>query len=150
MGVKTGKYHLISTLATAAKSSPLQLWCQYTSQIEMTLNMIQTCRQDPTIYAYKALNGPFDYNKTLLGPLGSPSVLYDDPTNRNTFAPHCTDAIYVAPSMLHYRNRKYWVPSTQKMRISRSARIHPEHCEVPTILEADKNLITAYNLPTSM
>ena len=29
MGVKTSKYHLISSLATIAKSSPLQIWCQY-------------------------------------------------------------------------------------------------------------------------
>ena len=28
MGVKTGKYYLISSLATVAKISPLQLWCQ--------------------------------------------------------------------------------------------------------------------------
>ena len=79
--------------------------------------MLGTCRQDPTVSAYEAINGPFDYNKTPLAPLGYPAVLYNDPTNRNTFAPHCTDAIYIALSMLHYCNRKYWVPSTQKMRI---------------------------------
>ena len=150
MGVKTGKYHLISSLATVAKSSPLQLWRQYIPQIEMTLNMLQTCRQDPTIHAYKVLSGPFDYNKTSLAPLRLLSVLYDDPTNRNTFAPHYTDTIYVAPSMLHYCNRKYWVPSTQKMRISSSAKIYPEHFEVPTILEADKTLITASDILMAM
>ena len=64
MGVKTGKYHLISSLATVAKSIPLQLWCQYIPQIETTLNMLQTCRRDPTISVYEALNGPFDYNKS--------------------------------------------------------------------------------------
>ena len=150
MGVKTSKYHLISSLATVAKSSPLQLWCQYMPQIEMTLIMLRTCRRDPTISAYESLNGPFNYNKTPLASLGYPAVLYDNPTNRNTIAPHCTDAIYVAPSMLHYRNRKYWVPSTQKMRISSSARIYPEHCEVTTILEADKTLLTASDLLAAM
>ena len=75
MGVKTGKYHLISSLATVAKSSPLQLWCQYMPQIEMTLNMLRTCKRDPTISAYEALNGPFDYNKTPLVPLVLPAVL---------------------------------------------------------------------------
>ena len=54
----------------------------------MTLNMLQTDRKDPTISAYEALNGPFDYNKTPLAPLGLPAVIYDDPTNRNTFVPH--------------------------------------------------------------
>ena len=70
IGVKTGKYYLISSLAMVYKSIPLQLWCQYIPQIEMTLNMPQQFRQDPTISAYEALNGPFDYNKTPLVPLG--------------------------------------------------------------------------------
>ena len=116
----------------------------------MTLNMLRTCRRYPTISAFKALNGPFGYNKTPLASLGYPAVLYDNPTDRNTFAPHCTDAIYVAPSMLHYRNRKYWVLSTQKMRISSSARIYPEHCKVPTILEEDKTIIAAADLLAKM
>ena len=70
MGVKTGKYHLIFSLATVTKSSPLQLWFQYIPQIKMTLNMLKTCRQDPTISSYEALNGSFDYNKTPLSPIG--------------------------------------------------------------------------------
>ena len=112
--------------------------------------MLQTRRQDCTISAYKALNGPFGYNKTPLAPLRSPEVIYGDPTTRNTFAPHCTDAVYVAPSMLRYRNRKYWVPSTHKMRILSSARIYPENCKVPIISEADKTLIAASDLLTAM
>ena len=112
----------------------------------MTLNMLQTCRRDPTISAYEALNGPFYYNKNPLEPLGSPAVLYDNPTNKNTFAPHCTDAIYVAPSMLHYCNINFWVPSTHKMLISSSARIYPENYEVPTISEADKTLVAASDI----
>ena len=116
----------------------------------MTLNILRSCRRDPTISAYEALNGQFDYNKTPLGPLGSPAVIYDDPTTRNSFAPQCTDAIYIAPYMLHYRNRKYWVPSTHKMHISISAIIYPEHCKVPTISEADKTLISASDLLTAM
>ena len=116
----------------------------------MTLNMLRTCRQDPTISAYEALNGKFDYNKTPMAPLGSPAVIYDNPTTRNNFASHFTDAIYVEPSMIHYRNRKYWVPSTHKMRISSSTRIYPDHCKIPTISEADKILIAASDLVTSM
>ena len=116
----------------------------------MTLNMLRTCRQDPTISAYEALNGPFDYNKTPLAPLGSLAVIYNYPTTRNNFVPHCTDAINVAPSILHYRNIKYWVPSTQKMRISSSARIYPKHCKVSTISESDKTLIAAADLLTAM
>ena len=73
--VKTGKYHLISSLATVAKSIPLQLWFQYMPQIEITLNILRTCRRDPAISTSKALNGLFDYSKTPLVPIESPAVL---------------------------------------------------------------------------
>ena len=36
------------------------------------------------------------------------------------------------------------------MRISSSAKIYPEHCKVPTILEADKTLIAASDLLAAM
>ena len=36
------------------------------------------------------------------------------------------------------------------MRISSLARIYPEHCKIPTISEADKNLIAASDLLTEM
>ena len=36
------------------------------------------------------------------------------------------------------------------MGISISARIYPEHCKVPTILEADKTLIAASDILTAM
>ena len=52
--------------------------------------------------------------------------------------------------MLHYRNRKYWVPYTQKMRVPSSARIYPEHCEVPNISETEKILIATSNLLAAM
>ena len=52
--------------------------------------------------------------------------------------------------MLHYRNRKYWVPSTHKILISSSAIIYPEHCKVPTLLEVYKTLIAASDLLTAM
>ena len=85
-----------------------------------------------------------------MAPLGPPAVIYNNPTTRNIFLPHCTDAIYVAQSMLHYRNRKYWVPSTHKMLISSSARIDPEHFKILTMSEADKTLIAESDLLTAM
>ena len=85
-----------------------------------------------------------------MAPLVLLELIYDDPTIRNSFRPNCTVAIYVAPSMLHDLNRKYWVPSTHKMRISRSARIYLEHCKIPTTSEADKTLIATSDLLTGM
>ena len=46
--LKTAKYHLIASLSTVTKQTPLQFWCAYLPQVEMTLNMLRTSRRDPS------------------------------------------------------------------------------------------------------
>ena len=74
----------------------------------MTLNMLRTLRRDPTKSAHDALEGAFNFNRTPLAPLGTPAVVYDDPGVRGTWAPHCTDAFYVGPSLDHYRLQRFF------------------------------------------
>ena len=112
----------------------------------MTLNMLRTSRRDPSKSAYEALEGPFDYNLTPIAPIGTPALLYDDPTERGTFAPHGTDGVYAGPAMEHYRNEKFWVERTRKFRITGSRTLFPAHCSVPSISEADQTILAASDL----
>ncbi len=57
----------------------------------MTLNMLHTSRQNPEILAYEDMDGPFDYTKTPIAPIGMPDVKYDNPGVQGTSAPHGTD-----------------------------------------------------------
>ena len=50
--VKTAKYHFIASLATVSPDCPLQIWCQFLPQVQMTLNMLRTSRRDLTKSAH--------------------------------------------------------------------------------------------------
>ena len=69
---------MIGALATTDSDFPLQLWDKLTSQVQDCLNLMRASRIDPTISAYEALNGPYDWNRYPLAPLGCKAVIYED------------------------------------------------------------------------
>jgi hypothetical protein len=68
--IQTFKAHFISALATTDSKFPLQLWDRLTPQVKNTLNMLCPSHLDPTMLAYEALHGPYDWNHFLLAPPG--------------------------------------------------------------------------------
>jgi hypothetical protein len=67
--IQTFKDAFIAVLATTDTEFPLQLWDRLTPQVRDTLNLMQASRINPEILAYKALNGPYDWNRYPLAPL---------------------------------------------------------------------------------
>ncbi len=55
--IQTFKVALIAALATTDRKFPLQLWDRLTPQVQDTLNMLRASGTDPTVSAYKILNG---------------------------------------------------------------------------------------------
>jgi hypothetical protein len=74
--IKTFKGAFISALATTDSDFPLQLWDRLTPQVETTLNLLRQSRVDPTKSAYEILNGPYDWNRYPLAPLGCKAIVY--------------------------------------------------------------------------
>ncbi len=52
---------------------------------------------------------------------------------RGSWASRGTDAWYLGPSANHYRCNIYYVPETCAYRISGSAELFPQHCQVPNL-----------------
>ena len=44
--IKSGKYQSIAHFATLDPECPIQLWCKFSPQIEITLNILRTSRQN--------------------------------------------------------------------------------------------------------
>ena len=81
--VKSVKYHTIASLATMDPNCPIQLWCRFLPQIEITLNILRTSREDGTKSSYEAFHGkPFDWNKTPLAPVGTKGLAFRAPSDR--------------------------------------------------------------------
>ncbi len=70
VAIRNFKAHFLSVLAGVAKDFPPSLWDQLLPQTEITLNLLRQSNAMPTVSAYAHLNGPFDYNKMPLAPMG--------------------------------------------------------------------------------
>jgi hypothetical protein len=132
--IQTFKAHFISALATTDSKFPLQLWDRLTQQVETTLNMLCPSRLDPTMSAYKALHGPYDWNRFPLAPPECKPVIYKTPETRGSWGSRSTNAWYISPSLDHYHCKHDLIPETCAYRISGLAELFPQHCQVPFLL----------------
>ena len=95
--------------------------------------MMRASRIDPTISVYEQLNGPYDWNRYPLAPLGCKAVIYEDGDTRGSWASRGVDGWYLGPSMDHYRCSLFYVPKTRAYCISGSAELFPQHCQIPNM-----------------
>ena len=72
--VKTAKYHIIAGLGTVNVNCPLQLWCQFLTQMQDLLNTMRTLRRKPNFLASEELNSTFDYSKIPMSILGTKTL----------------------------------------------------------------------------
>ncbi len=111
--IQTFKDAFIAALATTDSEFPLQLWDRLTPQVRDTLNLMQASQINPEILAYKALNGPYDWIRYPLAPLGCKAVVYKDWNTRGLWASRGIDGWYLGPSKDHYRCALYYIPETR-------------------------------------
>jgi len=131
--IQTFKDAFIAALATTDSDFPLQLWDKITPQVQDTLNLMRASSVDPTKSAYEILNGPYDWNRYPLAPLGCKAVIYEDGDTRGSWASRGVDGWYLGPSKDHYRCALYFIPETRAYRISGSTELFPQHCQMPCL-----------------
>jgi hypothetical protein len=118
--IQTFKDAFIAALATTDVNFPLQLLDKLTLQGQNCLNLMRRSQIDPSKPTYETMNGPYDWNRYPLAPLGCKAVIYEDGDTRGSWALRGVDGWYLGPSMDHYRCDLYFIPKTQAYRISGS------------------------------
>eukprot|EP00956_Cyclotella_meneghiniana_P001304 scaffold1404_cov37-Cyclotella_meneghiniana.AAC.8 len=86
VAIRNFKAHFLSILAGTADDFPLQLWDKLLPQAEITVNLLRQSNATPNISAYAYMNGPFDYNKMPLAPLGCNVQVHEKADRRGTWA----------------------------------------------------------------
>ena len=129
--IQTFKNRFIGALGTTDSEFPIQLWDKLAPQVQDCINLLRRSRISPTKSAYETLEGPYDWNRYPLAPLGTRAIIYEDSDTRASWAPHGLDAWYLGPSKDHYRCHIYYVPETKGYRVSGSAELFPQHCREP-------------------
>ncbi len=102
----------IAALATTDCNFLQQLWDKLTPQVQIMLNMTRASRIDPTVSAYKILNGPYDWNRYPLALLGCKFVVYKDGNTWGLWTSCGVDGWYLGLLHDHYRCNIYHIPET--------------------------------------
>jgi hypothetical protein len=97
--------------------------------------LLQASQINPTKSAYEIVNGPNNWNRYPLAPLGCKAVIYNDGNIRGSWASRGVDRWYLGPSQDHYQCDLYFVPETRAYRISGSTELFPQHCQVPNLTQ---------------
>eukprot|EP00804_Cyclotella_cryptica_P013964 CCRYP_002495-RA/>CCRYP_002495-RA protein AED:0.17 eAED:0.08 QI:0/0/0/1/1/1/3/0/1003 len=148
--IQTWKEHWLSGMGTLDPTCPIQLWCQFIEQGQDTLNLLRVSRVNPKLSAYAVLDGQFNFDKTPLAPVGTRALILLDPNSRKTWQSHALDAWYVGPAKNHYRNYRFFIPTTKGYRISGSAKFFPKHTKMPAIEPGDTARLAAQDLITAI
>ena len=69
--IQTFKNHFVVILADCDSCFLKYLWCQLVPQAVLTLNMLRQSRINPKLSAHDQVFGTFNFQQTLLAPLGT-------------------------------------------------------------------------------
>eukprot|EP00804_Cyclotella_cryptica_P007694 CCRYP_001321-RA/>CCRYP_001321-RA protein AED:0.49 eAED:0.35 QI:0/0/0/1/1/1/2/0/362 len=97
-----------------------------TEQAIKMINLLRPSRIDPSKSAYHQLHDHrYDWNAYPLAPPDTKAIIYKSPTTRTSWGAHGVDAWNCGPAFDHYRNMKFYVPSSKAYQ-QHASEIHRE------------------------
>jgi hypothetical protein len=90
-------------LAGVHEEFPSYLWDLLIPQAEVTINLLCQATLNSRISAWEYFNGPFDFNKTNLAPVGCKVLIHAKATTRRSWDFQAKRGFYVGPAMNRYR-----------------------------------------------
>ena len=138
VAIRNFKAHFLSILAGTDPDFQMQLWDRLLPQAKITLNLLRQANANPKLSAYAYLNGPFDYNKMPLAPMGSKVQIHEKTDNRGTWAYHSVDGWYLYTSSEHYHIHNCHVKATRSEQLSDTVQFQVKDITNPTVTHAVK------------
>ena len=83
--IQTWKSCKKSSLASVPQDFPIALWCRMCPQVDLSVNIIRKCRQNPLLSAWAAMEGEYHFNATPIAPPGTEMMMHQKPIRRKTF-----------------------------------------------------------------
>jgi hypothetical protein len=112
------KYHFLSILAGVDATFTPSLWDLLLPQAKLTINLLCQATANPKILAWKHFNGPFNFNRTPLAPVGYRVLIHAKPGTRRSWDYRAKQGFYVGPALNHYRCYKLVKSETKQKVIS--------------------------------
>jgi hypothetical protein len=135
--IRTWKNHMCAVRAGTPKTYRLSNWCKDLEQVDMTLNMMRPCTQNPNLSAYEAMEGMFSFDATPMAPIGTECMIHVKPSRRHTWGYHSMKAWYFAPALKHYRCIRV-VTDAGAVRITDTFKFLHHTLPVPKVSSTDR------------
>jgi hypothetical protein len=116
--ISTFKDHFLAILAGIDSAYPLYLWDLLLPQAELNLNLLRQAMFNPWISVWEFFQGPFDFNKTPLGPVGCRILIHAKPATRQSWDLCAKPGFYIGPALDSYRCFKLVKANTKSQFIS--------------------------------
>jgi hypothetical protein len=136
--IRTFKDHFIAILAGVNSTFPPYLWDLLLPQAELTLNLLRQATLNPQISAWEYFQGPFDFNKTPLGPVGCRVLIHAKPGTRCSWDFRAKEGFYIGPALDSYRCFKLVKSDTRSQVISDMVEFRHLYITVPLQTLEDK------------
>lgn len=143
--IRTWKNHMCAVRAGTPKTYRLSNWCKDLEQVDITINMMRPCTQNPNLSAYEAMEGMFSFDATPMAPIGTECMIHVKPSRRHTWGYHSMKAWYFAPALKHYRCIKV-VTDAGAVRITDTFKFLHHTLPTPTVSATDRIVKATQNL----
>ena len=135
--LQTYKSYIKSTIALIPPTFPIALWCKLLPQINLSVNIVCKCRQNPLLSVWSAMEGEYHFDSTPIAPAGSEMLMHENPGRRRTFGYNAKKACYIAPCLRHYRTCRGIVASTGAERMSDTVKFKHHAIAIPQLTPTD-------------
>jgi hypothetical protein len=136
--IHTFKNHFLAILASVNKSFPPYLWDLLLPQAELMLNLLCQSTINPKILAWEFFNGPFDFNKTPLGPVGCRVLIHAKPATWQSWDFRAKEGFYIGPALDSYRCFKLIKMDTKSHVISDTVEFCHAYHTIPVPTAEDR------------
>jgi hypothetical protein len=127
----TFKDHFLAILVGVDAAFPPYFWDLLLLQAELTPNLLQQATLNPWISAWEFFQGPFDFNKMPLGPVGCPILIHAKPASCWSWDFRAKNGFYIGPALELYRCFKLVNAETKSQVISDMVKFCHSYLSVP-------------------
>jgi len=136
--IRTFKDHFLAILAGVDAAFPPYLWDLLLPQAELTLNLLGQFTLNPWISTWEFFQGPFDFNKTPLGPVGCRVLIHAKPATQRSWDFCAKNGFYIDPTMDSYQCFKLVNADTKSQVISDTVEFRHSYLSGPAPTTEDK------------
>jgi hypothetical protein len=136
--IRTFKDHFLAILASVDSAFPPYLWDLLLPQAKLTLNLLQQAMLIPQISAWCFFQGPFDFNKMPLGPVGCCILVHAKPASCRSWDFQAKNGFYIGPALESYRCFKLVNADTKSQVISNMVEFCHFYLSVPALSTEDQ------------